>query len=50
MHDPAWSRQLDAARLAAVRVDGRRRLLNGKTGTIGLSGLRGTLAVVAVLV
>ncbi len=36
-------------RLAAVRVDGRRRQVDRRTGTIDLSGLRGTLEVVALV-
>ncbi len=37
-------------RIAAVRVNGRLRPLDRRTGTIDLSGLRGTLDVVAVVV
>jgi hypothetical protein len=36
-------------RIAAVRVDGRPRPFDARTGTIDLSGLRGTLEVVAAL-
>ena len=36
-------------RLGAVRVNGQRRPVNRATGTIDLSGLRGTLEVVAVV-
>jgi hypothetical protein len=36
-------------KLRAVRVNGRRRPLDRRTGTIDLSGLRGTLDVAAVL-
>ncbi len=36
-------------RLAAVRVDGLRRLLDRRTGTVDLSGLRGTVQVVAAV-
>jgi hypothetical protein len=35
-------------RITAVRVDGRRRPVSRRTGTIDLSGLRGTLTVVAL--
>jgi hypothetical protein len=36
-------------RVVAVRVDGRRRPFDPRTGTIDLSGLRGTLSVVAAV-
>jgi hypothetical protein len=36
-------------RIAAVRVDGRRRPLDKRTGTVDVSRLRGTLQLVAVL-
>jgi hypothetical protein len=36
-------------KLRAVRVDGRRRPLDRRTGTIDLSGLRGSLELAAVL-
>ncbi|HZO62317.1 MAG TPA: hypothetical protein VFB35_04990 [Gaiellaceae bacterium] len=36
-------------RLGAVRIDGRRRPVDRRTGTVDLSGLRGSLNVVAML-
>ena len=36
-------------KLGAVRVNGHRRPLNRRTGTVDLSGLRGTLDLVAVV-